>query len=142
MTLSELREYTSLKSDEIYYEVEITRLNNLKAEKVSYYTSPALDVIPGAGGRSGSTTENIALLNVEFAQRIDAQIKAYMQELKRVREKLEAIETFINEVNDNEVRVMLRRHIKQRVSFNQIAKEHFVSRNYVASRIKGVFKNE
>lgn len=140
MTLTELREYTHLKSDEIYYEVEIQRLKNLKAEKVSYYSSPALDAAPGTGQRNGSTTENLALLNVEYGQKIDEQIKSHTAALNAVRAKLEAIDDFIAGINDREVRSMLRRHIKQRVSFNQIAKEHFVSRNYVANRIKGACK--
>lgn len=140
MTLSELRDYTRLKSDEIFYEVEIQRLKKLKAQEVTYYTSPPLDATPGSGNRSGSATENLALFNVEYAERINTQIKKYTAALFTVREQLKAIDDFIASVEDRETRSMLLRHIKQRVSFNQIAKEHFVSRNYVANRIKGACK--
>ena len=140
MTLTELREYTSLKSDEIYYEVEIQRLKILQAEKVSYYKSPALDAVPGTGGASGSTTESLALLNIEYGEKIKRQIEDCSAALETVRQRLQDIESFILSIEDREARSMLRRHIQQRVSFNQIAKEHFVSRNYVARKIKGVCK--
>ena len=136
MKLKELRQYTTLKADEIFYEVEIQRLKSLKDEKVSYYSSVALSNIPS--GQVSSPTERLAMLNVEYADKIDEQIKSYELKLKECREKLKAIEEFINSIEDGETKSMLRRHIKQRVSFNQIANEHYVSRNYVAKRIKGV----
>ena len=138
MTLKELRQYTTLKADEIFYEVEIQRLKNLKDEKVSYYSSIALENIPS--GQISNPTERLAMLNVEYAEKIEQQINEYSARLTECREQLKAIREFIDGVPDSETRSMLRTHIYQRVSFNQIANMHFVSRNYVAKRIKGVCK--
>ena len=136
MKLDELKQYTRLKSDEIFYEVEIARLKELKNEKVSYYSSPQLNA--PSGSSVSSSTERIALINLEYAEKIETQIKEYTQCLADVRKQIDDIIGFINSVENAETKSMLRRHILQRVSFNQIANEHFVSRNYVAIRIKGV----
>lgn len=137
MRLDELKQYTRLKGDEIFYEVEIQRLKNLKNEKVSYYSASALSSVP-SGGNVTSPTERLAILSVEYAEKIDEQIKDMKQKLQETREKLKEIDSFIESIDEYETRTMMRRHIKQRASFNQIANEHFVSRNYVAKRIKGV----
>ena len=139
MTLKELREYTTLKNDEIFFEVEIKRLEALKAEKISYYSSPQLNAAPG-NGNTANTTERLALLSIEYGEKLDKQIKACREALETTRARLEAIDLFIASIQDSEARSMLRRHIKQRASFNQIAREFFVSRNYVARRIKGACK--
>lgn len=136
MTLDELKQYTRLKGDEIFYEVELHRLDNLKKEKVTYYTSPSLSATPS--GIPSSPTERLALVSIEYAEKIEAQMSECNRKLKECREKLKAIDDFIDSVEDSETRSMLRRHIKQRTSFNQIANEHFVSRNYVAKKIKSV----
>lgn len=136
MRLDELKQYTRLKADELYYECEIARLKQEKEIEISCYSSPSLTAIPSGG--VSSPTERLAILSIEFAERIERQLKEAEQRLAETREKLKAIEDFVNGVEDKETRSMLRRHIKQRISFNQIANEFYVSRNYVAKRIKGV----
>ena len=131
-----MKQYTRLKSDEIYYLVEIERLKQVKKTEIQYYNSPSLLSVPG--GQIGRPTEQIAIANLEFAEKVENRIKEMKQRLAETRQKLKDIDEFIQAVEDKETRAMLRRHIKQRVSYNQIAKEFFVSRNYVAKRIKGV----
>ena len=135
MTLSQLREYTHLKSDEVYYEIEIHRLEKLKDEKVSYYSSPPLNSAPS--GNPGNVTESLALKNIEYGEKIEKQIKELQSQLEACRRKLEAIDEYIESITDEETRSMLKRHIKQRASYNQSAKIFYVSRNYVSRRIRG-----
>lgn len=136
MKLDELKQYTRLKSDEIYYLVEIERLKQIKKTEIQYYNSPSLLAVPG--GEPSSPTERLAVASIEFAEKVENRIAEMKQRLAETRQKLTDIDEFIQSVEDSETRAMLRRHIKQRVSYNQIAKEFFVSRNYVAKRIKGV----
>ena len=134
MKLDELKQYTRLKSDEIFYLVEIERLKQIKKTEVQYYSSPSLISVPN--GQPSSPTERLAVASIEFAEKVENRIAEMKQRLAETRRKLTDIDEFIKSVDDSETRAMLRRHIYQRVSYNQIAKEFFVSRNYVAKRIK------
>ena len=136
MKLEELKQYTRLKSDEIYYLVEIERLKQIKKTEIQYYNSPSLLTVPG--GEPSSPTERLAVTSIEFAEKVENRIAEMKERLAETRRKLNDIDEFINSVEDRETRSMLRRHIKQRTSYNQIAREFFVSRNYVAKRIKSV----
>ena len=139
MTLEELKEYLSLINDEKYYMFEINRLKDMRDEEISYYPSPQLTTIPGNNYKT-SPTERIALLSVEFKEKIDKQIKECEEALETVRNKLAAIDEFIENIEDHETRSMMRRHIKQDLSYRQLAKEFYISRNSVARRIKSAFK--
>lgn len=134
MKLDELKQYTRLKSDEIFYLVEIERLKQIKKTEVQYYSSPSL--ISAPNGQPSSPTERLAVASIEFAEKVENRIAEMKERLAETRRKLTDIDEFIKSVEDSETRAMLRRHIYQRVSYNQIAKEFFVSRNYVAKRIK------
>lgn len=136
MKYKELREYQTLKSDELYYSIEIERLKQLKKEKVEAYSSSSISGMPSGG--ISSPTEQIAIANLEYAEKIDERIRECKAKLKEVQQKLAEIESFIDGITDNETKAMMRRHIKQNASFSMLARERFVSRNYVAKRIKGV----
>lgn len=140
MKLDELKQYTRLKSDEIFYLVEIERLKQIKKTEIQYYSSPSLSTVPS--GEPSSPTERLAVASIEFAEKVENRTTEMKQRLAETRQRLKEIDGFIQSVEDSETKAMLRRHIKQRVSYNQIAKEFFVSRNYVAKRIKGVCDEE
>lgn len=135
MRYKELKEYQTLKSDEIYYSIEIERLKLLKAEKVDAYPS-SIGGMPSSG--VSSPTERIAIANLEYAEKIQQKLAELKEKLAEVRKKIKEIDDFINSIEDTEVKAMMRRHIKQNASFSLLARERFVSRNYVAKRIKGV----
>ena len=136
MKLDELKQYTRLKSDEIFYLVERERLKQLKDTEIQYYSSPSLLAVPG--GEPSSPTERLAVASLEFAEKVEKRLDEINALLAETRQRIAEIEEFIEGVQDKETKSMLRRHIKHRDSFNQIAKDMFVSRNYVSKRIKGV----
>lgn len=134
MTYQELKEYQTLVEDELFYSIEKERLKQTLKMKVSYYSSPSLTGTPS--GNTGSPTERIALSELEYGEQIRQQLKEVETKHAECVAKIKAIKDYINSVSNEETRAMLRRHIYQNASFSEIAKERFVSRNYVAKRIK------
>ena len=136
MTYAELKEYRTLKSDELFYSIEVNRLKLLLDEKVTYYSSPSLDGMPTGGTQS--PTERIAISKLEYGAEIQKQIAENKAKRDNCRARLQAIDDFIENITDSEAKSLMKRNIKQNVSFRQLARERFVSRAYVSRKIFSV----
>ena len=136
MKYSELREYRTLKSDELFYSIEVNRLKLLLDEKVTYYSTPSMNGTPT--GNTQSPTERIAIAKLEYGAEIEKQIAENTNKLQMCRERIANIDRFIDEITEAETKSLMLRHIKHGVSFRQLARERFVSRAYVSKKIFSV----
>lgn len=137
MKLDELKQYTTLKENELYYEIVLAQLNNAKTIEISYYPSSAISVVPNSKAVS-SQTERLAIASIEYAEKIELQIREAEKELKETRQRMQQIKDFINSVEDEETKMFLRYFAYLNEDFSKIARRKYRTRNYVAKRIKGV----